>query len=113
MSVVTTWRLSSAGAQARSQDYVREISHFTSHMSLVVWSMTAEAGGPTAASSHPFWEEACYAFVAGVLEAGLSVAVVLSDCAGSVKVRLMRSLPHSLSTLLLLQFSSFVRVLSL
>ena len=45
----------------------------------------------------PFWEEFCYGFVAGVLEAGLWVAVVLVGFLGSVKVmRSMRCLPHTL-----------------
>ena len=57
----------------------------------------------------PFWEEACYAFVAG-----LSVAVVLAVCIGSGKVMTSMWSPlHSLSSLVLLQFSSFVGVSSL
>ena len=58
------------------------------------------AGGPHCCwQSCLFWEEACYGFVAGVLEAGLLVAVVPAGYIGSVKLmRSMRCLFHSLST---------------
>ena len=85
-----------------------------------IWSKTAEAGlfnaycrAPLLLAVLPFWEEACYVFVAGVLEAQLWVAVVLADCIGLVMVMMwMRRVHLPLLTLLLLQFSSFVGVLS-
>ena len=59
------------------------------------WSKNAEASlfkpiagpvPPLLLAGLPLWEEACYVFVAGVLEAELWVAVVLADCVGSVKL---------------------------
>ena len=80
-----------------------------------LFSAYCQAGGPTTAGSSAFLEEACYVFVAGVLEAELLVAEVLAGCIELVRVmRLMPSLPLSLSIiLLLLQSSSFVGVSSL
>ena len=52
---------------------------------------------PLLLAALPFWEEACYVFVVGVLEAELLVAEVLVGCIGLVNVmRLMSSLLLSL-----------------
>ena len=69
---------------------------------------------PLQLAALPFWEEACYGFVVGVLEAELLVAVDLVGCFGLVRgMKLMSIVLITLLTLLSLPLYSFVGASSL